>query len=632
MTSGKLENTLVSMFKAVKGFPTAHLVKLSTVFNRIREEKNMATIENLRQEPDKEKAAEIKKTLPVICFSGEFEGARHSDNFKKHSGLICLDFDKMTFDEMEMRKEYLTKKPFVVSVFTSPSGNGLKCVVRILNTDKHTEHYEALLKEFPDADKSTKDIARACFDCADKFIYTNYNAVPYTKIIETTKSIVQVQRSENLNGNNDFQRIEKWLEKRRNVYESGNRNNFIFALACACCRFGIIEEETASLIHDNYLSKDTEFTVNEMMSGIKSAYKRSKFGTAEFSNDRLVEKETKHEVEIDLSTDIVDVIYAEDCYTDAEKIYFNGYESAESTGIEQIDRIFKWKRGELTVLTGIGNFGKSAWLEFLMINKAIKDGTKWAIFSPENNPAHEFYHNLTEVVIGNNCAAKNPDGTENQDRPPLEIYKKAYDFVGKHFFYIYPKEVAPTPEYIHSRFVELVLKEKVDGVVIDPFNQLSNDYGARGRDDRYLETFLSDCCRFAVKNNVYYVIIAHPHKLQKDKDTKAYPCPDVFDLAGGAMWNNKADNILVYHRPNHHTDPMDRLSEMHSKKIRRQKIVGEKGVEQFDYSRPRRRFVFDTYPLKYYDLGVTKKPSFGGKVKDYSEPIIEEDPDKDVPF
>ena len=46
-----------------------------------------------------------------------------------------------------------------------------------------------------------------------------------------------------------------------------------------------------------------------------------------------------------------------------------------------------------------------------------------------------------------------------------------------------------------------------------------------------------------------------------------------FDIADGAMWNNKMDNILIYHRPNHQKDPSSTLCELHTKKIRRQKSV-----------------------------------------------------------
>jgi hypothetical protein len=155
---------------------------------------------------------------------------------------------------------------------------------------------------------------------------------------------------------------------------------------------------------------------------------------------------------------------------------------------------------------------------------------------------------------------------------------------------VYPKDIAPTPDYIKERFLELIIKEKVDGCIIDPFNQLANDYAsAGGRSDKYLETFLSDCSRFAQINNVFFTIVAHPKMLRKESDGN-YPCPDVFDLADGAMWNNKMDNIIVYHRPNHQKEPQSPICELWTKKIRRQRQVGKKGVLQFEYYRKERRY------------------------------------------
>jgi hypothetical protein len=76
-------------------------------------------------------------------------------------------------------------------------------------------------------------------------------------------------------------------------------------------------------------------------------------------------------------------------------------------------------------------------------------------------------------------------------------------------------------------------------------------------------------------------------------DDGNYPCPEVFDLADGAMWNNKADNIIIYHRPFAQTAPESPLCEFHSKKIRRQKIVGIKGFFDFELVRSTRRFTFE---------------------------------------
>lgn len=219
--------------------------------------------------------------------------------------------------------------------------------------------------------------------------------------------------------------------------------------------------------------------------------------------------------------------------------------------------------------------------------RILRHGEKFATFSPEDNPPEEYYHDFVEILLGCDCTPNNPY------KPSEEVYNRAYDFISKHIFYVYPKDISPTPEYIKQVFLELIIKEKVDGVDIDPFNQLSNDYEKNGaRTDKYLETFLSDCARFSQVNNVYFWIIAHPKMMRKDGG-KDYPCPEVFDIADGAMWNNKMDNILVYHRPFFQSEPQNTVCEFHSKKIRRQKIVGKRGSVIFNMSFRDRRFMFE---------------------------------------
>jgi hypothetical protein len=102
------------------------------------------------------------------------------------------------------------------------------------------------------------------------------------------------------------------------------------------------------------------------------------------------------------------------------------------------------------------------------------------------------------------------------------------------------------------------------------------------------------------------MIIAHPKSLHKDKN-EGYPCPDVYDIADGAMWNNKCDNILVYHRPDAHKDPQSPVCELHAKKIRRQKVVGKKGTLVFNYDYRVRRFVFNDMPLNKKHLTESKE-------------------------
>jgi twinkle protein len=181
--------------------------------------------------------------------------------------------------------------------------------------------------------------------------------------------------------------------------------------------------------------------------------------------------------------------------------------------------------------------------KWYQVLRAVIFNEKFASFPPEDYPIHNYYYELTEILLGMDCTEANPA------RPTEIEWNAAYDFIGQHFFYINPTDLSPTPEYIKQRFLELIIKEKIDGCDIDPFNQMTNDYKlAGGRTDKYLEVVLADFLRFAQQNNVYFWIIAHPTKLKKQADNN-YPCPDVFDIMDGSMWNNKMSNILVYHRP-----------------------------------------------------------------------------------
>jgi twinkle protein len=303
----------------------------------------------------------------------------------------------------------------------------------------------------------------------------------------------------------------------------------------------------------------------------------------------LIDKVTRKEVEIDpaLYDESVrpkDVVYGGDVKANALNIYKNGFPFVAPIGVPALDELFKLKKGEVTCLTGIGNYGKSTFWKWYQLMRVIKFGERFASFSPEDNPPEEFYHDFVEMLLGCDCTPG------SLARPDISAYSNAYDFVSQHIFYVYPKDLSPTPAYIKERFLELVVKEKVDGVTIDPFNQMANDYGSRT--DQYLETVLSDFTRFAQANSVFMPIIAHPNKMKKQDDGN-YPMPDVFDLAGGAMWNNKMDNIIVYHRPFMQSQPDNPTVEFASKKIRRQKSVGKKGFTVFDYKRTTRRYEFN---------------------------------------
>ena len=222
----------------------------------------------------------------------------------------------------------------------------------------------------------------------------------------------------------------------------------------------------------------------------------------------------------------------------------------------------------------------------LMLTKSIWDGWKWAIFSPENFPANDFYDDLIEMY----CGKWLNDISE-------EEYITAAAFINDHFFYVYPDGEHDLVS-IHEKFRYLVMRKGVDGVLVDPFNQLDHTQKPYQREDQYLSQTLKDIKRFALLNAVSYNIIAHP-KTPTYGENKQLPIVDMYDLYGGSMWGNKADQIIIYHRPKWHEDKSDGSVEIHVQKVKRKRTGGKQGSCELymDWSKKRfREIPWDTYP------------------------------------
>lgn len=576
---------MVTIFKNIFS-KEPHYISVEDALKRISDGKSKVQVEGIRNQIDKEKSNKLKANLPSICFSGKFGKNRKDEELIEHSGFLVLDFDDVY--ELRDKQTEIISHDFVYACWVSPSGKGLKALIKIADGTKHREHFSSLQEVFTDIDKSGVNPSRVCYESYDENIYINEKSKVFKKTKKTEKVIEkQIQNTDDYS---IFKNLLVWMSNRGNAFVSGERNSFIFMLASSCCRFGIDEFSAENFISSEFLN-NSEFSRTECIRAIKSGYRANSgsFGSAKFEKDVLVDKVTRKEIDInpdiyDESIRPQDVIYGIDVKEKAMDLYNIGFAKVNGINVPDIDDKFKPKKGEVTLLTGIGNYGKSSFKRWYQVFRVVLYGEKFATFSPEDNPPEEYYHDLVEILLGCDCTPR------NQFRPSSDIYQRAYDFITEHFFYIYPKNSEPTPQYIKQVFLELIIKEKVDGCDIDPFNQMTNNYQGYAGRDKYLEFVLTDFARFSVLNDVYFWIVAHPTKLPKQQDGN-YPCPEVFDVADGAMWNNKMDNILVYHRPLAQTDPQNPMCEFHSKKIRRQKTVGKKGSVSFEMNFPTRRYI-----------------------------------------
>jgi hypothetical protein len=161
----------VTIFKNIRETETPFYRSIDTALLRIKEGKSMELVKRIRSEKDKLERNELKKLLPAVCFSGEFT-KRTDKSIVNHSGFICLDFDNYErVKDMQDDKLKLSKDKYVYSVFVSPSGKGLKIIVKIpADIDNHVNYFISLEEYFdsPYFDKTSKNIGRVCYESWDK--------------------------------------------------------------------------------------------------------------------------------------------------------------------------------------------------------------------------------------------------------------------------------------------------------------------------------------------------------------------------------------------------------------------------------------------------------------------------------
>lgn len=618
---------VITIYPNVNTTDKPSFITLKTELNRIKTGgKGIDHIMAIRRETDNNRRNSLKERLPSVVFTGHFIN-RKDKGLKQYSRIVTIDFDHVGISF----KDEIIKDPYVLAAWISPSGDGVKVLYHV-STDNHVGHYRAILQKFPQADTKNKNISRVCYESYDPDIYINTEALVWDSIIEEPTYEAKTITYKDIEQDSEiiYKHLKTYSEK-RGAFIEGNRNNFLMYLLASCNRYGISKHDAGYLVSTDYVSGSTDFRGEEFERIINGVYKRYSFehGTKAFEKHETKDKNIQSLVNADLDTfiipdDLKDFIFANDVKPEMLAAFNEGRRTGETTYFREIDPHYKWAKGEVTVLHGIGNYGKTSFMMQLMLCKSIMEGTKWIIFSPEQYPPDTFFDDLVQSYIGKTTLFGAYDKMTESE------FRKGIEFVNEHFTYVYPKEASHNVDYILEQFGKGIIKHRADGVMIDPFNMLDRDWGKYARDDQYVGDCLTKFKRFALLNSVYFIVVAHPKGMgmSKMKDGN-YSCPDMFDLAGGAIWGAKSDNIIAYHRPTFHTDKTSTDFQFISQKIKKQKLNGIPGEIQGTYSRGSGRYFINGYnPID--DLKARKR---GEKLIEIPiESNFEYQKDDDEPF
>ncbi len=366
-----------------------------------------------------------KKSLPAFTPSGKFIGGRKMEFLAEYSNYIILDIDKLQSEELAKVNHLARQCEFTYASFISPSGNGLKILVKVSSSKvEHKEtflaiqdHYEKLLNL--EIDKSGKDITRLCFYSYDENLFINENANVFV-----TSSGVEMP----LNTNNSTQSCQaepveapklptgtvtatdseavynhciKFTEKKVQ-FSQGSRNVFVHQLACNLNRKGISLQEALSFILTDfgYDEKEVTQTINSAYGNIQEFGKNEKIET-----NRNTKTKSKN-----------GVIPSEDEETPSQKANIDEIDD-DKPKPTQIDRLelflstrYVFRHNIVSGKLEFQYFGKKKWnvmndfIENSMLRECLKGRIKTNLSSLRNllysdfcqlfNPFEDYFYNL----------------------------------------------------------------------------------------------------------------------------------------------------------------------------------------------------------------------------------------------
>jgi twinkle protein len=200
----------------------------------------------------------------------------------------------------------------------------------------------------------------------------------------------------------------------------------------------------------------------------------------------------------------------------------------------------------------VHNSGKSTWLDYMFTRLAYLKNWKFGVFSPENIAPLKITR-MSEQLLGKPLSAMNSTEIEH-----------AVQVISNHFWFY---NVETLEDYRLSNLLQLaetlIKRYGIDCLLLDPFNYIENDVAEESSNEK-IGILLRNLKKFAVKNNVLVVLVAHPRKM--DRTSAGYNVPRLYDISGSHHFFNVPDWGVAVHRSfeNGQKDPV----EVHIQKIK----------------------------------------------------------------
>lgn len=514
-------------------------------------QKTIDLIDSIRNEEDSKKRSFLKKKLPCILFSGKFS-SRKDTAIQEHSGYAVIDLDHVP--DVSNLKQKIKLIPYVKSAFVSPSGDGIKVVVRIPKSIQyHRENYLAVSEDFSKAigldkkyvDTTSKNESRICFTSYDPDIYIAAHAKCF--IPPKKEEVSQVDYNK-INIAVNMIRLSIDGEKHTKLYNASR-------LLGGYIASGMVEESFAVQVLENEIKNKNIDDFSQAQRTIQDGIRDGK-SMPLYEMEQMESSATIEEIKVRLQDNTRRYEFLSNLKEDRDMVLRyknNEFEIGKTTGHKNLDTYFLFKEGVTNVVLGHANVGKSYFMWWLMVLSAILHKWKWIVFSSENK-SHQIKKKLVEFYTSKNI----------QDMHESEIHT-AMDWVDEHFNFIRIDKHYSATQLLEYATI-LCQEDAYKGFLIDPYNSLAIDQKlwkeVGGNRHEYDYTISSYMNNFADQNNVSIFINAHAisealrrkhPKSRKGEEPHRYEGqpmpPESADIEGGGKFVNRVTGFfMVVHR------------------------------------------------------------------------------------
>ncbi len=270
----------------------------------------------------------------------------------------------------------------------------------------------------------------------------------------------------------------------------------------------------------------------------------------------------------------------DELYPIVQDYYLNGYPEGVKTGISTFDELLTFAPGQLTMVTGIPGSGKDEFINLVTTRISESHGWTWGIFGFEEPPEITVTKILEKKTGYAFAHRKNPD-----NRMSVAQFENGIGFVDAHYKFIKTSDINATIDGIIEKAKELVMRYGINGIVVSPWNYIEQKKEYGQSETEYTGKCLIKLISFLAQYGVHCFLIAHPRKLNKNKETKKYDVPTLYDISGSAHFFNMTHNGISVYR-----DFENNVTDVYVQKVK-WSWLGKIGFASFHYDVLTRQYI-----------------------------------------